>query len=262
MGSFKRRRAINIDRGYIELMKKAAKKLGANSGTAVASMIFVGAADTLPKLQAVSKPRGVSMTEAMWISIKNRGTQVSKGPSATAQDMLTGDEKPLTPKEISVGEARARERELAREAGEPEEDAPPKREPRTLTHSQVAEFHEEYEASVGDIEPQSEPQPEPTPEPTPPPPEPEPEPIPAIQRFQRDWKNIEPEPENTPVPKREIESEQSNIENAIRPDDAEDSEKYKMTLSKGQPASFENAEDRSVRKIKPGQKFYGGVFSF
>jgi len=238
MASFKRRRAINIDGGYIELMKKAAEKLEVKSGTAVASMIFVGDAATLPKLQATSKARGVSMTEAMWITIKNRGTRVSKATSVTAQDLLTGDEKPLTPQEVSVGEARAREREQRREAGEPEEETPPRRNPRPPAPLETAVIHDQVEMAAGDVEPEPEPKSEPKPESKP---------------------NIEPE--NTPAPKQETESEPSNIEDDTRSDEAEARKKHKMTLSKGQPASSEKPDDRSIKEIKPGEKFYGGVFS-
>lgn len=126
MASFKRRRAINIDAAYIARLNARVWDSPAKTPTELASMIFVGTAS--PFVSAVTetggKAQSISMTEAMWLSIRERATSIGRPTSATGKLLLTGEEPSLTKVEIDFGLARAKEREEKRASGAPEEEAP------------------------------------------------------------------------------------------------------------------------------------------
>ncbi len=122
MPSFKRRRAINIDGSCIELLKIAASERG-KKPTPLASMIFVGTEGPISGIPGpgVGMGKGISMTEALWLSIKERATGQGRPTSHVARDILIGNVSHLTPTELAFGQARAAERERQRELGRPVE---------------------------------------------------------------------------------------------------------------------------------------------
>jgi len=122
MGSFARRRVINVDVEYIEELKKIMKRMGANTATGAASMIFSGSAPPLTNKVVVSgKKKGVSMTEAMWLSIRKRSEDKGKATTVVVQELISGIEPALTEAELDFGRIRANDREQRRAAGNPEE---------------------------------------------------------------------------------------------------------------------------------------------
>ena len=108
--SNKRRRAVNIDTAIIERLKGEATLLGAKSHTAVASKIFLGESKSIFVGRMEGKSLGVSMREAVWLSLRERSQRMGLSITATAQDILLGCAGPLTPEEISQGESLAAER--------------------------------------------------------------------------------------------------------------------------------------------------------
>ncbi len=200
MTSHKRRRAINIDVGYIEELRIAAKRLGMKTPTGVASKIFVGDAKPFSGgIRLVGKFKSVSMTEAMWLSIRERAHATDKNSRMVAQDLLRGAEPPLAPQEVERGLARAREREARRAAGDPEEEAPI------------------------------------------------------------------PKPTRPAPPKEEVGMSNGESKDALKEMEAAESEarkKSRSSLSKGHPADLGIGDRESDESVKPGEEFYGGVFSF
>jgi len=236
MPSFKRRRAINVDVGYIDALKQISQYRfqGKKSATAVASLIFEGGLRHLYAVKILGESKGVSMTEAMWLSIRHRSEVIGKPVSATTQLLLSGGEPKLSEKEISFGLERAREREERRATGNPEELSPPK--PAGASSETAA------------------------PEPEPPPPDPR-EPVTADVE-QPDERAIEvPLEPPAPAPPAEPEPDQTDIVKQIREQETEQKNKRSMKLSKGHPADLETNESRSEKKLKPGLDSYGGVFS-
>lgn len=225
MPSYKRRRAINIDAGYINSLKHISKHAirEKHSPTAIASLIFEGRALPLESVERVGKTKGVSMTEAMWLSIRHRADRLDASVSATAQLILSGREGPLSESEISFGARRALERERSRAA-----DA--------------------WVGSRGSSAPQAAPEPPPAPAiPTLPPPARlltvESPPFPALNQPP-------PAPEAPKVVAvKELREKESKKKRAPN-----------MNLSKGEAVSAKE-EDRESQKIVPGKDWYGGFFS-
>jgi hypothetical protein len=122
--STKRRRAVNIDTAIIERLKGEAITLGAKSHTALASKIFLGEASTISVAKMDGKSLGVSMREAVWLSLRERSQRLESSITSAAQAILLGGQDPLTPEEISQGEALAAEREAARALEPPKPKKP------------------------------------------------------------------------------------------------------------------------------------------
>ena len=138
MASFKRRRATNIDVAYIDKLKRRASEK--QKPTTLASMIFVGTEPSLGHVyERGGKAQSISMTEAMWLSIRKRSESIDKSVRQTTQLLLSGKEKPLTKEEISFGLERAREREARRAQGNPEEITPPLPQKPAATSQEVSE---------------------------------------------------------------------------------------------------------------------------
>ena len=251
MKSVRRRRAINIDLGYIEKMKEEAVRLGVKGHTAVASMIFVGSARTLPEILVRRGSSSVSMTEAIWISVRTRGEDVGKTTRCVAEDMLIGNEPPLRKEEIAWGVARTMERERLRAAGIPEEkssapkvdSSPP--EPTQVGRSE-AEDSSGHDAAYfsSTIDPVTQ------------------EILDDIGKIAKDAypplpvprENHQSKAEDSP---RAIEADPPNIVKEVTPE----KEEPKKNLSKGEAEGSEKEECRQDEKIEPGKEFYGGFFS-
>jgi len=237
MPSFKRRRAINVDVGYIDALKQISQYRfqGKKSATAVASLIFEGGLRHLYSVQIRGESKGVSMTEAMWLSIRRRSEAIGKPVSATTQLLLSGGEPKLSEKEISFGLERAKEREERRATGNPEELSPPK--PAAAPSEPPAP---EPESTLQDPQ----------------------EPV-TVDAEQPDGGTIEPSPDlpATSAALPELEPDQTDIVKQIREQETEQKNKRAMKLSKGHPADLETNESRAEKKLKPGLDSYGGVFS-
>ena len=127
MTSHKKRRSINVDIAYLDGLKTMAQRQGIKTGTALASMIFAGAAPPLPTLLKRGEGRGVSMTEAMWLTLRHRAASVERSTRRVTELLLTGRLPSLTPEEISYGEEAAQAREERRAKGEIVGESPPKK---------------------------------------------------------------------------------------------------------------------------------------
>lgn len=123
MNSFKRRRSINIDASIIDKLRIAAKTIG-ESHTRITSQILMG--EVPPLLDAKFEPgsrKSVSMTESLWLALKEYAA--AKYPeesyTATARKILFGQIPPVSQEFIELGLKRTKEREEKRKNGEPEE---------------------------------------------------------------------------------------------------------------------------------------------
>lgn len=234
MPSFKRRRAINVDVSYIEALKKVSQYRfqGKKSATAVASLIFDGGLPPLPTVKMCGKAKGVSMTEAMWLSIRRRSEIIGKAVSATTQLLLSGEESKLTQKEISFGLERAKEREERRASGNPEEPSPPKpaeTQPELPAPEPEQARPEPKETVTADVE------------------------VPVVDAIE-----TAPEPA---APPQEPEPDSTDAVKQTHDEEAEERNRRQMKLSKGHPADLKTNESRVEKKLKPGLVSYGGVFS-
>ena len=253
MPSYKRRRAINVDTGYIESLKQVSEYQfkGSESATAVASMIFEGKHRALYRVKKTGKSKGVSMTEAMWLSIRRRSEIIGKPVSATTQLLLEGAEAHLTPREISFGLERAREREERRAAGNPEEASPPKlpeSPPEPPPPAAVAEPVEPEKTDPGGVERVEKGITEAITE----------EILDSIEAQLGDI------PKNGTSITPEVEKENDaaiEIVRQTRDEEAEERNRRNMKLSKGHPIEPEKSDDRTEKHVKAGLDFYGGVFS-
>ena len=83
MPSFKRRRAINIDEGYINALKHISEHhlSGKSSPTAVARLIFINSlgvirawpgGSSIQTVKRIGRKKGISMAESLWLSIRQR----------------------------------------------------------------------------------------------------------------------------------------------------------------------------------------------
>lgn len=257
MPSFKRRRAINVDFGYIDSLKQVSERhfRGKKSATAVASMIFEGKYRTLYCVKIKGKSRGISMTEAIWLSIRCRSEIIRKPISTTTQLILEGTEPHLTPREISFGEKRAREREERRAAGDPEEASgpPPKvplepsekppepaAAPGPLAEPPIAEQEEPGDIGIECVGMSiSEPVAEEVPE------------------------QVEKEANPPPDVDTTIEAISIDAMEQIHEAEAEAAARAErnMKLSKGYPANPEECDGRGEKRAIPGLDYYSGVFS-
>ena len=125
--SQKRRRAVNVDTGIIDALKTRAKQLGIKSHSALATMIFDGGKPSISLVEYSGKSVGISMREALWLSLKCRADALGVSNVEASRSILIGTAPPLEEKEISRGEELAAEREKERAA-----DAlinPPKKKP-------------------------------------------------------------------------------------------------------------------------------------
>jgi len=116
--SKKRRRSINIYPTIISALKEEAKSRGVKSPTTLASMIVIGEAKALTvDVPLEGKRKGVSMTEATWLSIKARAEKISEaqgvaiGQPTIFTEIILGKISPLSEEEISLGLTQARQRE-------------------------------------------------------------------------------------------------------------------------------------------------------
>jgi len=129
--SKKRRRSINIYPTIISALKEEAKSRGVKSPTTLASMIVIGEAKALTvDVPLEGKRKGVSMTEATWLSIKARAEKMSEaqgvaiGQPTIFTEIILGKISPLSEEEISLGltQARQREEDRANNIVEPAEE--------------------------------------------------------------------------------------------------------------------------------------------
>lgn len=220
MASYKRRRAINIDLGYIEALKNALKSRSGDSATGLANLIFRGEEKPLKSISKQGKTKGVSMTEAMWLSIRRRAMVIGRSATKTAQYLLTGQEPPLTDRELAYGLERAREREEKRASGAPEE---------------AVEAKEESE----EVEPES----------------------PESAPIAEETVEASPKPQEQPPHQKDKENDPSETIRDMREAEREKENRRALKLSQGHPFDPEVDDARKEKKIKPGQDFYGGIFS-
>lgn len=243
--SLKRRRAIDVNIGLVRALKERATELE-TTPTRLATKIMVGDERPVVPHKKSRKAKSVSMTESVWLSIRKRGMGLDKSNRVVMQELLVGEEPPLTTAELEFGRNRAAERERLRAEGSPEEATPTRR----------VESDPEPKPTVA-----AEPAPEPAPEP-----EPEPAPVAVVE--------VEPEPPQPPLaaaspvrpappeapPPIVHESETvDEKEEAIREERMEE-KRQAIRLSKGVPEDVEQHQNRCIKKVEPEREFYGGIF--
>ena len=123
----KRRRVINVNVSLIQALKERAAERGI-SPTKIATNIAIGKEPPVKPKKKSTTAKSVSMTEALWLSIRQRGENMGKSGRGAMWGILTGRDPILTQEEIDFGRARAAERERLRAMGTPEESTPPRRE--------------------------------------------------------------------------------------------------------------------------------------
>jgi hypothetical protein len=124
--SNKRRRCINVDGGYVDLLKGQAEKLEKISHTKLATLILTGDHAPVGAPRSRKKGQGVSMTEALWLAVKLRDHSSDESTVGVAERILEGTMPPLTSEEIQHGIDRAAKREAKRAESVPEEKTAPK----------------------------------------------------------------------------------------------------------------------------------------
>jgi hypothetical protein len=124
--SNKRRRCINVDGVFVELLRKESEKLKKTSATRLATLILIGKHPPVGPCDRTKESRGVSMTEALWLAVKRRDKNSQKSAVEVTEAILSGTMEPLTAKEIKHGNKRAAEREAKRAESDPEEKVAPK----------------------------------------------------------------------------------------------------------------------------------------
>lgn len=114
MTTTKRRRAIDIPESLYQLVKKQASERGVKTPTGLVSKILVGEdAPVRGQVDIYEKSKhSVSMTEALWLSIKVRqDNQRVASITSCSCDILLGASQPLSKAELSEGLKWAQTRE-------------------------------------------------------------------------------------------------------------------------------------------------------
>lgn len=109
-----RRRSVNSDQKTFDRAKEEYGARGSSSATAVFTDILLGKSPPMFAHVPGGGKKGVSMSEAVFFSLKERAKKIDKPISTTMALIISGGERPLTQSEISYGSAVAFMRESQR----------------------------------------------------------------------------------------------------------------------------------------------------
>jgi hypothetical protein len=230
MASHKRRRSINIDIAYIDSLRFMAKSIGGVTATSLASKIFIGTSQALQVVGRSNKSKAISMTEAMWLSIRSRAQTKDRTIGHVAHGLLNGEESPLTSQEVSFGCDRAREREERRARGVPEEPQKP------IKRTVKKEVEKHFGCFIGSMASWS------------------PRPPKGSVKGTAEVKSAENDKSST--------ARKKEVLNIVVPTIKDDEKKSQHKLSVGRPLSVKDKNENVAKEAEPDEETYGGYFQF